>query len=339
MLQPENKQVRYGSEEDGETAAASSSAVAVDFRNVSQYFSDKNGGIVTAAEDVSFSIGYGEVVALVGESGSGKTTLGRLSVGLGKPSKGEIFIKGRNLHEYKKSDLRRAAQYIHQDPYSALDPYLSVREVLERPLVHLCSIKGSERRENMMVSILEGMGIDGSHLSKSVRELSGGQKQRILLARAFVIEPSYVVADEPTTMVDFVRRNEIMSLLSNLKRKMGTSVLLITHDVSVADELSDKMAVMYRGEIVEYGPTKEVLAKPQHPYTLALLSVRPDQLMKEGAPLFSSRRREFLSIPASFKGCRYSFVCPYAFDRCRTEKPTLREITPGHKVSCFKVTP
>ncbi len=309
----------------------------MEFRNVCQYFNDKNGGIVTAAEDVNLSINYGEAVALVGESGSGKTTLGRLSVGLGRPSKGEILLNGKNLSMFKRQELRGKAQYIHQDPYSSLDPYLSVREVLERPLIYVRDIKDPERREEIMARMLDGMGLESFYLSKSVRELSGGQKQRILLARAFVIEPEYVVADEPTTMVDFVRRNEIITLLSNLRTKMGTSVLLITHDVSVASKLSDRVAVMYKGEIVEYGATSEVLDNPLHPYTLALLSVTPEKLMKQEGPLLAATRKGTVVIPSKFEGCRYSFVCPYAFDRCRGERPRLIEVSPGHKVACFKV--
>ncbi len=314
------------------------SSPVLEFKNVCQYFNDKNGGIVTAAEDVNLSIMYGEVMALVGESGSGKTTLGRLSVGLGKPSKGEILLNGENVSSYTKLQLRGKAQYIHQDPYSALDPYLSVREVLERPLIHVRRIKDPARREDIMTTILDGMGLESFYLSKSVRELSGGQKQRILVARAFVVEPEYVVADEPTTMVDFVRRNEIIALLTNLRQKMGTAVLLITHDVSVASKLSDRVAVMYKGEIVESGVTSEVLKDPLHPYTLALLSVTPEKLMKQEGPLLAATRKGNVTIPLKFEGCRYSFVCPFAFDRCRAERPKLVEVSSGHKVACFKVT-
>lgn len=292
---------------------------------------------MTAAENVNLEIRYGEVLAIVGESGSGKTTLGRLSVGLGKPSKGEIRLNGTDLQDYKKSELRKRAQYIHQDPYSALDPYLSVKEVLERPLVYVRGIKDSARRLEIMSRILDDMGLEEYVLRKSVRELSGGQKQRILLARAFVIEPAYVVADEPTTMVDFVRRTEIISLLSSLKKKIGTSILLITHDVSVASALSDRTAVMYRGEIVECAATSEIMKNPQHPYTHALLSVTPENLMKQGASMLNVKRAN-VKIPGDFPGCRYSFICPYAFDRCKREHPELLELGGAHQAACFKVT-
>jgi oligopeptide/dipeptide ABC transporter ATP-binding protein len=316
---------------------SSAATVVLEFRRVSQYFKAPNGGIVVAAEDVSLSIKKGEVLALVGESGSGKTTIGRLSVGLRRPSKGQIILDGKDLQKYKKAELRRRAQYIHQDPYSALDPFLSVREVLERPLIYIKGIKDASKREDIMLAMLDSMGLEGLILSKSVHELSGGQKQRIILARAFVIEPEYVVADEPTTMIDFVRRAEIMSLLSSLRERMGTSVLLITHDVSVASELSDTVAVMYKGEIVEHGATAEVLKNPLHPYTLALLFVTPENLMKQGAQPIASKSGN-VNIRASFEGCKYSFVCQYAFDRCRKERPTLVEVSAGREVACFKVT-
>ena len=188
-----------------------------------------------------------------------------------------------------------------------------------------------------MLAMLDSMGLEGFILSKSVYELSGGQKQRVLLARAFVIGPEYVVADEPTTMIDFVRRTEIMALLSGLKRMMGTSVLLITHDVSVASELSDTVAVMYKGEIVEHGTTSDVLNDPKHPYTLALLFVTPENLMKQGTQPIIGKSGN-VDIPPNFQGCKYSFSCPYVFDRCRKEHPTLVEVSGGRKVACFKVT-
>lgn len=323
--------------QEEQSLSVSNSSSVLEFRHISQYFRDRNGGIVTAAEDVNLSIRYGEVLAIVGESGSGKTTLGRLSVGLGKPSKGTILLNGIDLQKYKKAELRKKAQYIHQDPYSALDPYLSVQEVLERPLVYVKQIKDSSSRLEIMEKILDDMGMESYILRKSVRELSGGQKQRILLARAFVLEPMYVVADEPTTMVDFVRRGEILALLSDLKKKIGTSILLITHDVSVASALSDRMAVMYRGEIVESASTSELMKNPLHPYTLALFSVTPEKLMKQDPSMINLKRTN-VRIPPNFEGCRYSFVCPLAFDRCRKERPVLEEVGGNHQVACFKVT-
>lgn len=318
-----------------EQGASTKGQIVLELRHVSQYFRGANGGIVVAAEDVSFAIREGEVLALVGESGSGKTTIGRITVGLRLPSKGEVVLIGKELRKYRKAELRRRAQYIHQDPYSALDPYLSVKELLERPLVHVKGIKDPGRRREMMVAILESMGLDSSFLEKSVHELSGGEKQRILLARAFVISPDYVVTDEPTTMVDFVRRTEIISLLSQLKKKLGTSVLLITHDISVASELSDRVAVMYKGEIVESGKTADVLENALHPYTTALLSVTPKNLISQDKLQFIAKNPA-VPFPDDFKGCRYSANCPLAFDRCLSEHPVLEEVVPGRQVACFK---
>jgi oligopeptide/dipeptide ABC transporter ATP-binding protein len=323
--------------QEQESSVDSLEEAAVEFKHVCHYFKGPHGGVIVAAEDVNLSIRQGEVLALVGESGSGKTTIGRLSVGLRKQSRGQILINGKDIRKYKKAELRRKAQYIHQDPYSALDPYLTVREVLDRPLVHVKGIKDPQRREDIMVAMLDSMGLESYILSKNVYELSGGQKQRILLARAFVIGPEYVVADEPTTMIDFVRRSEILAILADLKKKMGTSVMLITHDVSTASEISQKIAVMYKGEIVEYGPTAEVLKDPKHPYTAALLFVTPENLIRQAAPPVAPQHAH-VNVPANFEGCKYSFFCPYAFDRCKTEHPVLEDIEGDRKVACFKAT-
>jgi peptide/nickel transport system ATP-binding protein len=321
-------------EQDQRTSAP---PVTLELRHVSQYFRGAGRSVIVAAEDINLTINQGEVLALVGESGSGKTTIGRVSVGLRTPSKGEVFLNGRDIRKYKKAELRRRAQYIHQDPYSALDPYLSVGEVLERPLIYVKGKQDPDERKEIMTAILESMGLDGSMLAKSVHELSGGEKQRVLLARAFVIGPDYVVADEPTTMVDFVRREEILSLLSGLKEVTGTSVLLITHDISVASELSEKIAVMYKGEIVEYGATEEVIKNPLHPYTIALLYVTPKNLIrKEKLPIVT--KAPSVLRDGDGQRCRYTSSCPYAFDKCHREHPILLEVGSGHKVACFKVT-
>jgi peptide/nickel transport system ATP-binding protein len=322
--------------EDEEVTSFQRSRPALELKNVSKYFKDKDGNIVTAAENVSLSIAQGKVMALVGESGSGKTTVGRLSVGLDVPSAGQIFLGGVPLRSYKKSQLRRTAQYIHQDPYSALDPFLTVRELLSRPLLYVKGVNEPEQRENIMREMLSWMGLEVSLLDTSLRELSGGQKQRVLLARAFVIEPDYLVADEPTTMIDFVNRGEIMALISKMIRKSGTSVLLITHDMSVASVHSDDIAIMYKGEIVEYGMTREVLKNPLHPYTTALLSVTPDKLIHQSLESFAFKRG-VVKIPANLVGCRYQFGCPYAFDRCVKDHPGVVDAGRGHMVACFKV--
>jgi peptide/nickel transport system ATP-binding protein len=309
----------------------------VELKHVYRYYREKDGGILSAVDDLSLSISPGDVFSLVGESGSGKTTVGKLSVGLTKPSRGEVMLDGENIKSFKQEARLRKVQYVHQDPYSALDPYLTVREVLERPLIYLKRVKEAHIREEIMYEQLDQIGLGYGYLMKNVRELSGGEKQRILLARVFIIEPEYVVADEPTTMLDSVHRNEILNLLIRLKQKMNASLMVITHDISAVSLLSGRVGVMYQGELMEEGTSDEVLKNPLHPYTLALLAVTPEKIVSaKAAPVIAQRSNYNLTRTADYKGCKYAGVCPYAFDKCRTEKPELTQMEGSHRVACFK---
>ncbi|MDA4112761.1 MAG: ATP-binding cassette domain-containing protein [Thaumarchaeota archaeon] len=251
----------------------------VDLRQVSKYFKDRRGSIVTAVEAVSLSIGRGEILGFVGESGSGKTTVGRMTVGLTQPSKGQIILDGLDIGKAKDlKQIWRKAQYIHQDPYSSLDPYMSVRAVLERPLRWLLDMKQQETGERVH-GILEVIGLRENYLDKRIQELSGGERQRVLIARAFIVNPLYVVADEPTSMIDFVHRNSILELLKRLRDEFATSFLLITHDLSVAADLCDNIAIMQNAHVVEYGRKDDVLYNPKESYTRALLEATPEKLL------------------------------------------------------------
>lgn len=308
----------------------------VEFRGVSKYFKDKKGGIVTAVDSVDVAIKRDQVLALVGESGSGKTTLGRISVGLVAASKGDVFFDGRDIRDYRKEELWRKAQYIHQDPYSALDPYLTIRDVLERPLRFLSGMTDRRQRTESVSRIMEAIGLERISTNTKVARLSGGEKQRVLLARSFIMTPTFVAADEPTTMVDFIHRNEILSLLRKLRKELGTSMLLITHDLSVASFLADYVAIMFRGSVVEYGLRSEVLDKPLHPYTQTLLSLTPDKLASGEAQVAAIiQKRKILALSEGQKGCKYATRCQYAFEKCAGTHPPLEHVSGEHLVACY----
>lgn len=292
------------------------------------------GDTIVAVRNVTLSIGGSEVLALVGESGSGKTTLGRLAVGLIRPSKGRVIFDGSPVDQDHPARIWDRAQYVHQDPYGSLDPYLTVEGVLERPLLYVRKVRGRRDRERMILEYLKTIGLDESYLEKRINTLSGGERQRVLLLRAFVVRPRFLAADEPTTMVDAIHRSEIISILSRFRSETGASILLITHDLSVASLMADNIAIMYKGEIVEYGPRESVVNSPLHPYTAALLLVTPHRLIQSAGAIPPSVVTVGESLPEDYPGCRYSPVCPYAFERCRKEHPSLSQ-KDGREVACF----
>ena len=308
-------------------------------RNVSKYFRDKRGKLLTAVDCVNLELGHNQVIALVGESGSGKTTLGRLATGLVPASKGEINFGGQPISKYKRNDLWRSAQYIHQDPYSALDPYLTVEEVLERPLKYLAQIQDNRARSATVSSFIQYVGLENISPNTRIQRLSGGERQRVLVARSFILKPKFVVADEPTTMVDFIHRNEIIELLQRLRRENETSILFITHDLSLASYLADFVGIMYRGSIVEYGPASKILEEPLHPYTRALFSVTPDRLAEEGGSRIDFKRSDDEFGIAKESECKYIFACQFVHENCRKYRPLLKSTGSGHEVACFLHVP
>ena len=305
---------------------------------ISKFFKDYQGKIVTALNEVSIQIEKEELIAVVGETGSGKTTLGRISAGLVYPSIGKVTIDGNELN--KKSVKRghwRRVQFIHQDPYSALDSMMTVAEIMERPLQYINKINRKEERIMQIRDYLPKLGLEKSVLTKYVRELSGGERQRILIGRAFIVNPDFLVADEPTTMLDFIHRNEIIQLIKSLKETYKTTMLLITHDLGLASEISGRLLVMYKGKIVESGPKKNLVLNPAHPYTLALNAAVPDKIIenKGRESYFWKAKTESNIFQGIGKGCDYVGRCPFAHDRCSKEAPKLVEIERGHMVSCF----
>ena len=297
-----------------------------------------------AVDDVSIAIERGSTLALVGESGSGKTTLGKTLIGLRKPTSGHVYFHGKDVWSMRKEEFmefRMKSQIIHQDPYSSLNPYKSVYDVLALPLrAHRLAGSKEEERE-AIYKMLEEVGLIPAefYADKYPFELSGGQRQRVSIARAMLLQPELVVADEPITMLDASLRLGILDTMMALQRKMDLSMLFITHDLGMAYYITGrtgKIAVMYLGSIVEFGPSEKVLKNPMHPYTKALLSAipEPDPKLSRSKQLMKLTRMDPPDPSRAPAGCKFSDRCPFAFDRCRKERPKLSNAG-DEEVACF----
>ncbi|MEM3191802.1 MAG: ABC transporter ATP-binding protein [Candidatus Parvarchaeota archaeon] len=309
----------------------------VRIEKVSKYFNAKTGGINTALEDVTIELESGMIYGVVGESGSGKSTLGRISTGLTYPSKGKVIIQDVEISHLKDKEVFRLAQYIHQDPYGSLDVYMTVREVLERPLIYLMNVKDSSEREDKILAMLDEVGLDVSFENRTIQELSGGERQRVLVARAFIVNPVLIVADEPTSMIDAVHRQDILAIISRLGKKSGKTIMFITHDIGIANSISDYFFIMYKGRVIEAGNSSDVYNKPLHPYTQLLMSVSPEKIINAGGINMNESSKMNLNlriVSGAKKMCPYSSNCPFVFDKCRTEIPELQG-PKSHSVACF----
>jgi len=293
---------------------------------------------IRAVDDVSLKLRKGEAIAIVGESGSGKTSLGKTLVRLYKPIGGKIIFDGKDVTNLEGKDLlwyRRHAQIIYQDPFSSLPPFFSIYRILEEPLL-IHKIGNEKERREMIFEALKSVRLTPVELmaSKYPHMLSGGQRQRVAIARALILKPSFIVADEPVSMLDASVRIEILFLLRELQNKYGISFIYITHDLATTRYFSERIAIMYAGKIFEEAPTDEIIERPIHPYTQALLKAIPEpdpenrKIIKEIPP---GEPPDLVSPPS---GCRFHPRCPYAMEICRKEEPLPREILPNHFVAC-----
>ena len=288
-----------------------------------------------ALTDVSFVVKHGEILGLVGESGCGKSTLGKAILRLIEPTAGQVLFEGRDMAAASAEELRalrRELQVVFQDPYSSLNPRMTAFELVEAPLeVHRIGTKAE--RAARVAEMLRMVGIDEGSLHKFPHEFSGGQRQRIGIARALILGPRFIICDEAVSALDVSVRAQILNLLRSLQRQMGLTMLCISHDLSVIRHISDRVAVMYLGSIVELAPKAELYAHPLHPYTRGLLSAIP-------IPDVHRVRLDEIpegEIPDSYHqpaGCKYHNRCPLAQDVCRRERPALREACDGHFVAC-----
>ncbi len=292
---------------------------------------------IRAVDGISFHMKKGEILSLVGESGSGKTTTGKLVLRLYKPTSGKILFKGRDITHLEGEELRsirRHMQVIYQDPYASLNPRMKIGDIVKDPLEVHGIASGREAKE-MVLDVLEEVGLSPSDRFYDLypRNLSGGQRQRVAIARAMITKPEFVVADEPVSMIDVSLRASILELMLKFREELNLAYLFITHDLAVAKYISNRIAIMYLGKIVEKGPTEIMFSKPLHPYTRALMSAIP-------VPTLGGRRERLKlkgEIPSPINvpsGCRFHTRCPYAEDICIKKEPELVEVSSGHLVAC-----
>ncbi len=323
--------------------AATNSELILEVKNLFKYFPITKGfifqkqvGAVKAVDDVSFSIRRGETLGLVGESGCGKTTTGRVILRLMEPTKGEAHFEGRNIFTLTKEELRRMrrdVQIIFQDPYSSLNPRMTVGDIIGEPLEIHNLARGKEKLRRVQ-ELLEIVGLAPYHANRYPHEFSGGQRQRIGIARALAVNPKLIICDEPVSALDVSIQAQVLNLLEELQKEFGLTYLFIAHDLSVVKHISDRIAVMYLGRIVEIAAADELFSNPQHPYTEALLSAVP---IPDPAV-----RRERIILPGDVpspvnppQGCRFHTRCLYARESCRVNDQQLIDYWGnGHYVAC-----
>jgi len=312
----------------------------VEVRHLKQYFPVKTGFFRTtplkAVDDVSFEIGEGETLGLVGESGCGKTTVGRTILHLYKPTEGQILFDGQEVTARNVGNFRKDMQIVFQDPYSSLNPRMTVADIVGEPLDihHLYSSK--KERSEKIAELLTMVGLNSDHARRYAHEFSGGQRQRIGIARALAVNPKFIVCDEPVSALDVSIQAQIINTFEELQEKLGIAYLFIAHDLLVVQHISRRIAVMYLGHVVEIGSSSDVIYNPMHPYTQSLISAIPipdpeTARTKKRIPLEGD-------VPSPLhapSGCPFRTRCRFATEQCAKERPMLEEKEPGHSIACW----
>lgn len=310
----------------------------IEINHLSKFFNLGNNNILKAVNDVSFNIAEGETVGVVGESGCGKSSMGRTLMRLYEPTSGEVNFNGKNIYKAKgaaSQALKREMQMIFQDPYASLNPRMTVMDIIGEALdIHKLVHSRAERKKRVE-ELLDLVNLNASHSSRYPHEFSGGQRQRIGIARALAVDPKFIIADEPISALDVSIQAQVVNLLQELQRDRGLTYLFIAHDLSMVKHISDRVAVMYLGKIVELAKSEDLYADPRHPYTKALMSAIPipDPRIEE------TRERIVLSgdLPSPINlptGCPFHTRCPMATDKCKVDAPKLAEVKPNHFAAC-----
>ncbi len=311
----------------------------VEVKNLKQYFPVRSGFktlTLKAVDDVSFEVGEGETLGLVGESGCGKTTVGRTLLRLYEPTAGEVRFKGELVTDKNITAMRKQMQMVFQDPYSSLDPRMTVEDIIGEPLdVHKLCANRKERRERIL-ELMSYVGLNAEHARRYAHEFSGGQRQRIGIARALAVNPKFIVCDEPVSALDVSIQAQVINMFEELQEKLGVAYLFIAHDLLVVHHISQRIAVMYLGKIVEIADADELNSHPIHPYTQSLLSAVPIP----DPDVTRARKRILLEgdVPSPLHmptGCAFRTRCRYATEQCAKECPSLSYRSDGHRVACW----
>ena len=318
--------------------------ILLETKDLSKYFTAKKGllnrnpSVVKAVDHVSLSVRKGETLGLVGESGCGKSTLGRTILRLIPATEGQVMYNGEDILTYDKKkmwEMRRKLQIIFQDPYSSLNPRMTVYDLISAPL-EVYKVGTKEERREMVEEILQEVGLDKQYLNRFPHEFSGGQRQRIGIARALILNPEFVVCDEAVSALDVSIQSQIINLLSDLKEQQNLTYLFITHDLSVVRYISDRIGVMYLGNMVEQAESQELFDHPLHPYTEALLGAIPTTNVDDDRELVILEG----DIPSPVnppKGCKFHTRCKYCTDICKMVTPEMEEVRPNHFVACHHI--
>jgi len=315
----------------------------LEVRDLKQHFNIPTGLFgskkLKAVDGVSFAIKEGETLGLVGESGCGKTTVGRSILHLYEPTAGEVYYDGQLIKGKKAvNEMRKKVQMVFQDPYSSLDPRMTVADIVGEPLdIHnLCKTKAE--RDARIAELLKTVGLNSEHATRYAHEFSGGQRQRIGIARALAVNPKCIICDEPVSALDVSIQAQIINMFEELQEKLGLTYLFIAHDLLVVKHISDRIAVMYLGHIVEMGPANEIYNNPSHPYSISLLSAvpipDPDYAKNHKRIVLEGDVPSALNMPS---GCPFRTRCPRATEKCAQEMPPLAEIAPEHFCACWNL--